>query len=102
MAGRAMQLTFEPNSQVAAIYGATTAIEQYYCNFCINPDTIETLKQGLMHISGADAEGEIRVIEWPGHPFFIGTLFVPQVRSTPQQPHPLVEAFLSAAASNAD
>ncbi|MDD5277321.1 MAG: CTP synthase [Methylovulum sp.] len=96
LAGRAMQLTFEPGSRAAAIYGVTAATEQYYCNFGINPDYIETLKQGPIHITGADAEGDIRVIEWPDHRFFIGTLFVPQARSTPQQPHPLVSAFLTA------
>lgn len=96
LAGREMQLSFEPNSRVAAIYGAITATEQYYCNFGINPDYVDALKQGPIQISGADAEGDIRVIEWPGHPFFIGTLFVPQARSTPQQPHPLVSAFLAA------
>ncbi|WKJ92245.1 CTP synthase [Methylomonas montana] len=99
LAGREMQLRFEPTSRVAAIYGAITATEQYYCNFGINPDCVDALKQGPMQISGADAEGDIRVIEWPGHPFFIGTLFVPQARSTPQQPHPLVSAFLRAVAN---
>jgi len=39
---------------------------------------------------------EVRVIEYPGHQFFIGTLFVPQTRSTPETPHPLVTAFLKA------
>ena len=31
------------------------------------------------------------------HPFFLGTLFVPQTRSTPERPHPLVVAFVEAA-----
>ncbi len=38
----------------------------------------------------------MRVIELPGHPFFMGTLFVPQTGSTPQRPHPLVTAFVRA------
>jgi CTP synthase (UTP-ammonia lyase) len=49
-----------------------------------------------MQVTGSDSEGEVRVIELPGHPFFIGTLFVPQTRSTPQRSHPLVTAFLQA------
>jgi CTP synthase (UTP-ammonia lyase) len=49
-----------------------------------------------MQATGADSEGEVRVIELPGHPFFIGTLFVPQTRSSPQPFHPLVSAFLQA------
>lgn len=85
---------FVPGSQVAAIYGSLPAKEHYYCNFGVNPNYSDELKQGSLNISGSDAEGEIRVIEHPGHSFFIGTLFVPQARSTPEQPHPLVTAFL--------
>lgn len=96
LAGREMQLNFVPGSQVATIYGSLSAQEHYYCNFGVNPDCIDELKQGPLNVSGADAEGEIRVIEHPDHPFFIGTLFVPQARSTPERPHPLVTAFLEA------
>jgi CTP synthase (UTP-ammonia lyase) len=35
-----------------------------------------------------------------GHPFYIGTLYVPQARSTFDQPHPLVTAFIVAAKKN--
>jgi CTP synthase (UTP-ammonia lyase) len=98
LAGREMQLNFVPGSQVAAIYGSLSAKEHYYCNFGINPDYVDELKQGPLKISGSDAEGEIRVIEHPDHPFFIGTLFVPQSRPTSLRPHPLVTAFLEAAA----
>lgn len=96
MAGREMQLGFVPDSQIAAIYGGLSATETYYCNFGINPERVDELKQGPMRITGSDAEGEIRVLEYPGHPFFIGTLFVPQSRSMPDCPHPLVTAFLAA------
>ncbi|MHB1280960.1 MAG: CTP synthase [Acidithiobacillus sp.] len=80
----------------AMIYGSLSATEHYYCNFGVNPDCIRELKQGPLNISGSDIEGEVRVIEYPGHPFFIGTLFVPQMRSTPESPHPLVTAFWGA------
>ena len=49
---------------------------------------------GRMQITGEDNEGEIRVVEWPGHPFFLATLYVPQASSLPEQPHPLVSGFL--------
>ena len=97
LAGRVMRLKFEPGSRVAAIYGALTAQERYYCNFGVNPDCVDALKEGHMRFTGSDAEGEIRVMELPDHPFFIGTLYVPQARSTPERPHPLVTAFLKAA-----
>lgn len=98
LAGREMRLEFVPGSQVAAIYGSLSATEHYYCNFGVNPDFIHALKQGPLSISGSDAEGEVRVIEYPGHPFFMGTLFVPQTRSTPEMPHSLITAFLEVVA----
>lgn len=96
LAGREMQLTFSSGSRVAEIYGATSATEEYYCNFGVNPTYISLLKNGPLKITGSDSEGDIRVIELPGHPFFLGTLFVPQTRSTAEQPHPLVTAFIKA------
>jgi CTP synthase (UTP-ammonia lyase) len=100
LAGREMELTFSSGSKVAEIYGATSAIERYYCNFGVNPDYVSHLKSGSLKITGSDSDGEIRVIELPDHPFFLGTLFVPQARSTADQPHPLVTAFLKAVQEN--
>lgn len=97
LAGREMSLRFTAGSRVAAIYRELSVTEQYYCNFGVNPDHVAVLKSGPLKVTGSDAEGEVRVIELPGHPFFIGVLFVPQTRSTPRQPHPLVTAFLRAA-----
>src|SRR5262245_9358795 len=96
LVGREMPLRFVEGSQVAAIYGALSATESYYCNFGVNPAHVPLLKSGPLQITGADNEGEVRVIELPGHPFFLGVLFVPQIRSTAEQPHPLVTAFLQA------
>jgi CTP synthase (UTP-ammonia lyase) len=101
LAGREMRLTFAPGSRVATIYGAPTATEEYYCNFGVNPEYVPLLGRGPLAITGGDAEGDVRVIELPGHPFFLGTLFVPQTRSTPARPHPLVVAFVEAAAARA-
>jgi CTP synthase (UTP-ammonia lyase) len=96
MVGKTLPLTFEPGSRVAAIYAGLTAKERYYCNFGVNPDCVEILKAGPMRFTGTDPDGEIRVMELPGHPFFLGTLYVPQARSTAARPHPLVTAFLQA------
>ena len=102
LVGREMTLALVPGSQVAGIYGATSAREHYYCNFGVNPEYVPLLKQRPLHVSGSDVEGEVRVIEYPGHPFFIGTLFVPQQRSTPRRPHPLVTAFLKTVLERAE
>jgi CTP synthase (UTP-ammonia lyase) len=100
LAGREMQLWLQPGSQVAAIYGTSTVVERYYCNFGVHPDRVAALGAGPLHIVGSDAEGAVRVVELPGHPFFIGALYVPQSRSTSDAPHPLVSAFLRAAVAH--
>jgi CTP synthase (UTP-ammonia lyase) len=96
LAGREMQLRFVPGSKVAGIYRGLSAVERYYCNFGVNPEQVALLKQGPLVVSGSDAEGEVRVIELPGHLFFLGTLYVPQAGSTPGAPHSLVNAFVRA------
>lgn len=97
LVGREMSLTFAPGSRVAEIYGRTSAVESYYCNFGVNPEKVALLASADLRVSGSDAEGEVRVVELPTHPFFIGTLFIPQTRSRPGAPHPLVTAFVEAA-----
>jgi CTP synthase (UTP-ammonia lyase) len=98
LVGREMELRLQPDSHVARTYGATRARERYYCNFGVAAEAVDLLKRGPLRIVGSDSEGEVRVIELPGHPYYIGTLFVPQARSTPEKPHPLVTAFLDAVA----
>ncbi|MDH5656599.1 MAG: CTP synthase, partial [Spirochaetia bacterium] len=93
--GREMELKLTPNSRVANFYGKTIVKEKYYCNFGINPEYVDLIRNGPFHIVGSDSEGEIRIIENPDHNFFIGTLFVPQVMSTEKNPHPLVTGFIN-------
>jgi len=100
LAGRAMTVLIEPGSAVAEAYAATEVTEQYYCNFGINPDYEERLQAGGLRIVGRDADREPRVLWLPGHPFFVATLFVPQVASTPDRPHPLIAAWVRAAADH--
>jgi CTP synthase (UTP-ammonia lyase) len=94
--GHEMKLKLMRGSLVARLYGNLEAIERYYCSFGVNPAFVGSLRSGKMKITGEDPEGEIRVVEWPDHPFFLGVLYIPQARSLPDQPHPLVSGFLKA------
>ena len=94
LVGRTMELKFAEGSKVANIYGTESAEESFYCNFGVNPEYVPLLKKSSLVISGSDSEGEVRVVEIPSHPFFIGTLYVPQARSTPERPHPMINSFL--------
>lgn len=78
------------------IFGSAGQLLQEYGKdpFCVNPEYIDLIQNGPINIAGSDNEGEIRIIEYTGHPFFIGTLFVPQALSTEKNPHPIVTGFL--------
>lgn len=97
LVGRELVVALQPESRVAGIYGTLEAREQYYCNFGVNPEKVAELRRGELQVTGLDAEGEVRVVELPNHPFYIGTLFVPQLRSRLEHPHPLMTAFVRAA-----
>lgn len=99
LAGRTMTITLAPNSTLAGIYGRSPVREEYLCNFGVNPEFVDVLRSGPLKAVGADEEGVIRAVELPGHPFFIGTLFLPQHRSKPSNPHPVVTAFMKACAA---
>lgn len=101
LAGRTMTIALEPASLVARSYGRTTVQEQYRCNFGVNPDYVPALRSSSLRIVGSDAEGVVRAVELPEHPFFVGTLFLPQHNSTPTAPHPLILAFVKACSRHA-
>lgn len=94
LAGREMHLSLVAGSKAAICYGGTETVEKYYCNFGVNPSYVNELKNSPLRIVGSDSEGEIRVVEIPANRFFLATLFVPQVQSTPGHPHPLVDSFI--------
>lgn len=96
LVGRTMTIQLARGSKLAGIYGRASAQEEYLCNFGVNPEHEQVLRSGPLMPAASDAEGAIRAVELPGHPFFIGTLYLPQHRSTPTQPHPVVTAFLTA------
>jgi CTP synthase (UTP-ammonia lyase) len=97
LAGRAMEVGLKPGSKAAAVYGCERSTENYYCNFGLNPNYRGQLESAGLEVTGTDQDGEVRIMELPSHPFFLGTLFVPQTRSAQGRPHPLVLAFCRAA-----
>ena len=97
LVGQTMEVTVKPGSKAAVACQATRLLEQFYCNFGLNPEYRAQLEDAGLEITGTDASGEARIVELASHPFFLGTLFVPQARSSPGNPHPLLLEFCRAA-----
>lgn len=97
LVGKTMRVTLRPGSRARDLYAAEAVEETYYCNFGLDRRHAALLEAGGFRTTGVDQDGEPRLLELAGHPFFVATLFVPQLRSTPAAPHPLVRGLLHAA-----
>jgi len=86
-----------PGSVARQIYGQDTVSEQFACNYGLNPLYRDVFDGSALHVAGVGPDGEVRLVELPTHPFYVATLFLPQVRSSPGEPHPLIVAYLRAA-----
>ncbi|HVA73875.1 MAG TPA: hypothetical protein VNF71_04870 [Acidimicrobiales bacterium] len=99
LAGKTFEVALDAGSLTHEAYGKTRVSERYYCNFGLNPEKEPALAAAGLKITGRDQSGEARIIELAEHPFFVGTLFVPQVASSRETPHPLVTAFARSAST---
>ena len=52
-------------------------------------------------LSGLSPDGRlVEIVELPGHPWFVGVQFHPELKSRPNKAHPLFRAFIAAAKEN--
>jgi CTP synthase (UTP-ammonia lyase) len=88
----------ESGTQLYAIYDRQEIHEEFFCNYEVNPAFEASLIAAAMRVSGRGEQGEARAVELPGNRFFIAMLYQPQLSSKPERPHPVVTAFVEAAA----
>ena len=100
LSGMVPEIRLRPGSYLQSFYGKDKEIvsEEFFCNFEVNPEYEWATMEAGFPVVARGAQGEIRAIESPAHRFFVATLFQPQLSSTEKKPHPVVLAFLHAAA----
>ncbi len=87
-----------PDSRVAEIYGATRISERHRHRYEVNIAYRDTLEAAGLRFSGMSPDGLLpEIVELPGHPWFIGVQFHPELKSKPFEPHPLFTSFVKAA-----
>lgn len=97
LAGTTERVDISPKTIAHRAYGSAQATEQFRCNYGLNESYRSAFSNGPLKITGVDSTGGARIVELPEHPFFVATLFLPQLLSRRGAPHPLVLAYLSAA-----
>jgi CTP synthase (UTP-ammonia lyase) len=100
LAGKAQTIKILSGSLLHRAYGCDEVTEQFACSYGLNPQFRNKFDKGRLKVSGTDHDGEVRAVEMLDHPFYVATLFVPQVSSQPGNPHPLIISYLKAALSH--
>jgi len=88
----------EKGSLVAAEYGSTSISERHRHRYEVNIDYRKKLEDAGLKFSGMSPDGVLpEIVEIPGHPWFIGVQYHPELKSRPFDPHPLFKGFIGAA-----
>lgn len=96
LVGQAGRVRIQPDTRAAEWYGGLEGIEEYVCSYGLNPDHRALFETAPLRIVGWDDDGDPRVVELADHPFFLATLFQPELRSEGEGVHPLVVSFVKA------
>ncbi|MEU6347774.1 hypothetical protein ABZ896_00390 [Streptomyces sp. NPDC047072] len=100
LAGHEAVVRIEPGSLAQSVIGSERTVERYFCAY--GPSRhLETLRAHGLRFSGHDEDGQVRIAELPGHPFFLATLFQPELAGDGSRPHPVVRALARAAVRHA-
>jgi len=90
-----------PGTTAAAIVGSEHSIERYHCAYGLDTSRLDLLRANGLVFSAYDDAGDPRIVELPTHPFFLATLFQPELAGDGSQPHPIIRAFAQATATAA-
>lgn len=79
-------------------YKEKNIFERHRHRYEVNNDFREKLEEAGLVVSGINPQRNlVEIIELKGHPFFVGTQFHPELKSSPLKPHPLFREFMRAA-----
>lgn len=87
-----------PGTLAHSLYGKETISERHRHRYEVNNEVREDMEKAGLTLSGISPDGRIvEMIEYAGHPFYIGTQGHPEFKSRPNRPHPLFAGLVGAA-----
>lgn len=90
--------TITEGSLAHTIYGTTAISERHRHRWEFNNKYIGDFEKAGMLPSGKNpGSGLVEIVELPGHPFFIGVQYHPELKSTVENPQPVFVHFIKAA-----
>ncbi|MGW2249667.1 CTP synthase C-terminal region-related (seleno)protein [Kitasatospora sp. NPDC001660] len=101
LVGHEGAVTVTPGTLAERVLGTTRTTERYHCNYGLNAAYLDRLREHGLRFSGADETGEMRILELPDHPFFLASLFQPELSGDGTRPHAMIRALATAAVERA-
>ena len=93
----------EPGTLAHKIYGQDVVSERHRHRWEFNNKYLEQFEKAGMKASGKNpGTGLVEIVELPGHPFFIGVQYHPELKSTVEAPQPIFVHFVEAAKQYAE
>ncbi|WP_028063174.1 glutamine amidotransferase-related protein [Solirubrobacter soli] len=96
LVGHEGPITYTPGTLIQKIAGVDRSLERYHCSYGISPEYVATLEAAGVTFGAHDDDGAPRALELSGHPFFLGTLFQPELAGDGTRAHPVIRAFAEA------
>ncbi len=94
----AYECRLESGSRVRQVYGSERIFERHRHRYEVNINYRDALQGTGLVFSGMSPDGVLpEIVELPGHPWFVGVQFHPELKSKPFDPHPLFTSFVEAA-----
>jgi CTP synthase len=85
------------NSLAANAYQSNLIYERHRHRYELNNEYLKDFESAGLIASGTNPDTKlVEIMELPGHPFFLGTQYHPELKSTVEKPHPLFVAFIRA------
>jgi CTP synthase (UTP-ammonia lyase) len=97
LVGHEAAVRVEAGSLAERVLGTRSTVERYHCSYGLSAEFLDVLREGGLRFTGVDENGEVRIAELPGHPFFLTTLFQPELAGDGSRAHPVIRALATAA-----
>jgi CTP synthase (UTP-ammonia lyase) len=95
LAGVRARVRFLEGSRLRQAYRAAESTEEYHCSFGLNGRYRRLIEGRDLYVAALDDQNDVRAVELDGHPFFVATLFQPELRADGEV-SPVVKAFAAA------
>jgi len=92
-----------PGSKAQRAYGQDVVFERHRHRYEVNNDLRKALAKAGLILSGLSPDDKlVEMIELPNHPYFVGCQFHPELKSRPDNPHPLFVGLAQAMIDRVD